>query len=105
NPRVCRIERQVDRAGVAIDEEDALPRLAAVFAAIDAARLVRAEGMTHRRDVHELGIRRMDADARDVARVLEPDVRPRFSGVGRLPHPFAVRDVAANGLLATAGVD
>ena len=63
--RIRRVHRQVDRAGVAIDEEDALPVLAAVARAIDAAHVVRAEGVAQRGDVDEVGIR---SDGRGCAR-------------------------------------
>src|SRR5206468_7787739 len=103
--RVRRIERQVDRAGVATHVEDAVPRLAAVARAEHAALLVWPERVAHRRDVDEIGIVRMDADARDVARVFEADVLPRLAGVRRLPHAIAVRDVSADRLLAGTDVD
>jgi hypothetical protein len=47
----------------------------------------------------------MDADAGDVPGVVEADVLPRPAGVGRFPDAVAVRDVAADGLLAAPDVD
>ena len=47
----------------------------------------------------------MDDDVGDLPRVAESHERPRLSAVGRLPHAVAVRDVAANRILAAADVD
>src|SRR5204862_4388947 len=84
--RGARLEGEVDRAGVRVVAEDALPRHAAVFGAIDAALRVRAVRMPERGDVHEIRIGGMDDDAADLLRVGEADVRPRLAGVGRLVH-------------------
>jgi hypothetical protein len=103
--RVGRVHHQVDGAGVLVDEEHALPGLAAVLAAVDAALRVGAEEVAEHRGIDEVGVLGMDAHARDVARVLQADVLPGPAGIGGLPHAVAVRDVAAHGLLAGADVD
>ena len=73
--------------------------------AIDAARRVRAARVSHRRDEHGVGVARIDDDARDVSRVVEPDVRPVLTRVGRAIHAVAVRPVLAQVGLAAADVD
>src|SRR5207249_3562676 len=58
------------------------PRLAAVGRLIDAAVGPRAPEVTQRRDVDHIGILRIDGDAADFARLLEPHVGPRSTPVG-----------------------
>src|SRR6185369_12312896 len=53
DPRVDRVEDQVDGAGVLADEEDAVPALAAVLRAVDAAGVVGTEGVTQDGHVDE----------------------------------------------------
>ena len=67
---------EIDRAGLFADEQHLLPGRAAVDALEDAALLVRAEGVTERRDPDDVGIVGMDADLADVAGVFESDVGP-----------------------------
>ena len=98
------IERSM-AAGVLVAKEDALPGLAAIARAIDAALLVRAMRVTERGDVDEIGILRVDAHLADVARLREAAVRPGLAAVGGLVDAVAVRDVAANRRLAHADVD
>src|SRR5262245_29302499 len=45
--------------------------------------------MAHRADVDGVRVRRIDRDTRNVVRVLEPNVRPRFAGVYRLVDAIA----------------
>ena len=68
--------------------QHALPGLAAVGGAIDAALLVRAERMAEHRGVGDVGIRRMDDHRADLARLL-PDVLPGLAGVGRFVDAVA----------------
>src|SRR5262245_31551682 len=60
--------------------------------------------MTNGRDVHHVGIRRVNADAADLARVWQADVGPGFSGVDRLIDAIAGRQIAAQARLAHADV-
>ena len=69
--------------------EDVLPRLAAVVGAEDAALLVRAPQVTHRRNVHDVRVARMDEDAPDVLRGVEAHVAPGVPGVGGLVDAVA----------------
>ncbi len=102
--RIVRIETDVGSAGVFADEQHALPRLAAVGGAIDAALLVGAEGVAKDRGISNVGIRRMHDHGADLPDLL-PDVLPRFAGVGRFVDAVARLDVAANVRLAGADVD
>ena len=54
---------EVDDAGLFVLEEDLLPGLATVLAAVDTAVLARPERVADRRYVDQVRIRRMDADA------------------------------------------
>src|SRR5512146_2681300 len=56
--------------------------------------------MPERRDVHAIGIARVDHDAGDASGVVEPHLRPRLAGVDRLEHAPAERDVASDERLA-----
>ena len=105
NPGIGRVHYDVRRAGGIVHEEHALPALAAVHRAVDAALRLRAVRETERRRVHDLRIRRMHDDARDASRVLESRACPRLSRVGGLEHPPAGRDVAAREGFARARVD
>src|SRR6185503_17813482 len=58
-----------------------------------------------RGNVNEIGILRMNANARDLTRVFETDPFPRFSAIGRLVNAIAVRHVAANRRLAHTDID
>src|SRR5262249_45865760 len=105
NARIRRVARNVDRACFIIDEEHALPRLAAVTRSEDAALLLRAVAAAHRRDENGLRISRVDRDAADTSGELEPHVRPRLTGVGRPVHTVANLDVRPNERIASARPD
>ena len=90
---------------LSFDEQHLLPALAAVLRPEHAALRVRAVRMPDGRDVHDVRIRRVNADAPDLAAVGQADVRPGLAGVGRLVDPVARRQVAAQARLAHADVD
>ena len=69
-----------------------------------AALKVRAEGVTERADVDDVGVGRVNPDAGDVAGVLKSEVMPGTSGVVRPVHTVAVADVEADACLAHASV-
>ena len=69
---LLRIDRDVDRGGLVVAEQRALPRLAAVGALVDAALLARRAQLAERRDEHDVRVGRMDADLRDDRRVSKP---------------------------------
>src|SRR5207249_10677935 len=96
---------QVRSARLLVDQEDLLPGPAAVLRPEVPALGVGTPDVSLGRDVHEVGIARMDADPRDLSRVLQAHVAPAPPGVGGLVDPVAVRDVAADGGFAGADVD
>ncbi len=73
-----------------------LPRLAAVRGAINAALRLWSVAGAHRGRKNNVGIVRVDHDARDAARLFQTHVRPRFAGVGGLVNAVAEGDVAAD---------
>jgi hypothetical protein len=85
-------------------EEDFGPGLATVFGAKDTALGVGAGHVADGRDVDQVGIFGIDADAADLLRGFEADVRPGLAGVGGLVHAVAVGGVAAHGGFAGADV-
>ena len=100
--RVRRIHDHVRHTGAVVAEQDVLPRAAAVGRAIHAAFLVRTEHVTQRAHEYDVGVVGIDAHARDVLRLFETHVRPRFAGIDGLPHAVAMRHVATNWRFTTA---
>src|SRR4030095_6139620 len=103
--RVVRIHGEVDRARDVAAVEDPFPGRAAILRAVDTALAVWSENIAQYRDIDEVGILRMDADAADALAVLQADVLPAASGIGRLVDAVAVGDVEADRGLAGAGID
>ena len=93
--RVRRVEGEVDEAGVVVDVEDLRPRLAAVRRPVDAALGVGAEQVPQRRHPHDVGVRGVDGDAPDVARLLQPREPPRLAAVRGVIHALAPRRAVA----------
>src|SRR5262249_48301438 len=77
-----RVHRQVDEAGLLVDELDALPGLAAVGGLVDAALLVGRPDVAQGGDVHDLGVPGVDDDAGDVLGVGQAHVLPGLAAVG-----------------------
>src|SRR5262249_5223001 len=102
---VARVHRQVHRAGPAALVEHLAPGLTAIFGLEDAALLVRPPGVAERRDPRDVRPGGMDQDVADVARVAQADVAPGAAAVAGAVDAVAVRDVAADGGLAGAGVE
>src|SRR5262249_32267992 len=102
---VLPVDRDRRDAGLIVDEQDFLPRLAAVFRAVNAALRSPAEGLTDRRHVRDVRILRVDLQLRDLADFAQPDVRPRLAGVGRLVDAASDDDVRSDGFAAGAHVD
>ena len=100
---VARVHRKIDRARVLVDVEDLLPGLTPVLRAEDAALLVRPPQVAHRRHVHHVRIARMDQNAPDVLRPLQPHVLPAPPAVGRLVD--AVAPAGGLAVLRLAGAD
>src|SRR5579859_2649990 len=67
--RVVGVHREIDGARFLAAEQDALPVLATIIAAIDAAFRVRPVRVSQRGYVHHVGVVRRNAHFRDVARI------------------------------------
>src|SRR6185503_10786519 len=80
---VLRVDDDVAGAGVRVDLQDLPPGLPAVARRVHAAFRVRSPQAPQRRDVEDVRVAGIDGEARDVARVLQADVRPGPPGVGR----------------------
>jgi len=100
-----RVEVEIDRADVVALEQHLLPRRPAVAGAVDAAIRVGAVDMAKRRDEDDVGVLWIDEDAADLARVVETEMGPGLSCVGRLVHAVAVRNLRPHVGLAGADVD
>ena len=98
------VHRQVGRAGVVALVQDVLPRLTAVLRPEDAALRARTEGVPECGHVDEVGVAGMDADAGDMAGVLEAEVRPGCAGVVGAVYAVAVGEVDADARLAHARI-
>ena len=82
NTRVVGVDAQVDGAGFVAAEEDAFPILAAVPGTKHAALFVRPKGVAQGGNVDQVGVVGVDADAGNVAGVLQPQVDPGLAGIG-----------------------
>ena len=105
NVRIGWIDNQIAGAGFVAAEKNFLPGLAAIFRSKYAALFVRRPHMSLRRDVNDIRILRMDANARNLSRVFQADVLPGLAAVRRFVNSIAVRNVAANRRLAHADID
>ncbi len=102
---VARIHHQIGDTRRVVDEQHLVPRLAAVLRPKHAAFGVGSEHVAEGPDVDDVGIDRIDHDARDVAGRREPHVAPRLAAIETLPHAVTIRHVAADRCFATAGPD
>src|SRR5262249_27353534 len=84
---------------------DVLPRLAAVDGAVKPALLVRPPEVPDRGDEGDVRVLRVDGDAADVVRVLQPAARPRLAAVGALVDALAPAHRVPRVALAGADVD
>ncbi len=103
--RIGAVHGEIDRARHVATAQDLLPALAAVPGAIDAALRIGTEYVAQGRDIDEIGVLRMDADAANELAVLQTDITPRAAGIGRLVQAIAVGDVEADRRLAGTGID
>src|SRR5690348_11969899 len=94
--RVRGMHDDIDATGVAIDEEDALPRRATVGRPIDPAFFLRSVAVSLRRDEDDVRVIRIDRDSTDPSRRVEAHLLPRTPRVRGLVDAIADRDVAAN---------
>ena len=102
--RIRRIHDEVRGAGGIVAEENLVPAPAAVLAAKDAAIRSGRPDVALRGDVDEVGVRRVHAHLRDLAREREAERRPCLARVSGLPYAVAVRHVAAHRKLASADI-
>src|SRR5262249_36552481 len=79
---IGRVEGQGDGTGVLVLEEDALPGLAAVGGAVDAALLVGPVGMAEDGDEDAVRILRVDEQGSDLLPVAQAAVLPGLAAVG-----------------------
>ena len=103
NPVVGRIHHEIVRAGVVVHLQRLLPGPAAVGRLVDAALAAGPEQAAGRRDEHDVVVARIDDDAVDEARGLEPHVRVGLAAVGRLVD--AVAPARALAVVRLAGAD
>src|SRR5260221_4699180 len=103
--RVVGIHREIAGARGRAAEEHALPRLAAIARAVDAAGLVGAVGVAKRGNIYHIRILWVGAYLGDIARVLQAEMRPGLAGVGGFVDAVTMRDIATNRGLSHAGVD
>ncbi len=94
--------RRADRPFTVLHVERLGPCLAAVGRLEDAPLGVPGVEVTEGGDVHRVGELRIDDDAADVVRVLQPHVRPGLAAVGRLVDTVAPVGAARGGRLAGA---
>jgi hypothetical protein len=87
--RALGVQDEIDDADLLVDVQHLLPRRPAVRRLEDPALGVLGIEVTHRRDVDDIRIRRMDRDAGDVVGIAQPHVRPGLAGIGRLVHAVA----------------
>src|SRR5579884_1770956 len=70
--------------------------LAAIFGFENAALLIWTIRMPERSDVNVLGIRGINQDSRNMARIFQADVSPSFSTVVRAVHAVAFLDIGSH---------
>jgi hypothetical protein len=97
--------RQLLDPGRVVDEERAVPCLAAVRAAEHAALIALLMNVALGRDHHDVGVGRIDEDGRDLLCEIEAKVRPGAPGIGGLVDADPLVDRAAGDHVARADVD
>ena len=102
---IGRVESEVYGARVVTAKQHALPVLAAVGGAEDAAFTVGTIGMTQCGYVNKIMVFRMDTDAGYVTGILKSHVSPGCAAVRGPVDAIAVGDVAHDACLAHPGVD
>src|SRR4029077_1848655 len=79
--RVSRLKRQIDRAGIFIVEQQALPFLSAVLRIKNAAFRIRSVRVSQRGHKNALRVPRVDQNPRNLPRILQTDVRPSLPAI------------------------
>ena len=105
NIRIAGLQLDIHCAYAVGNEQNLAPGLSAVRGFEDAALSIRFESVALRRDPNDVRISRMNANASNLARVVEADEFPRQPPVGRFVHATSGRDVAAHIVRARAQID
>ena len=98
--RVRQVDVDVRAPRVLVDEQHVVPRLATVGRAEDAALPVGPPLVAHGADQCHVGVAWVHHDALDALAVIEAEVGPGGTAVGRAVHAVAVRDRVARVALA-----
>ncbi len=106
NARVVHVHRKLGRTGLVVNVQNRFPGRAAIDRLVNASLFRSAVQRALSRDQDDVGILRIDDDARDVLRRFEPDPLPRLAGVSRFVDAIAVvRHHAAHCVFAHADVN
>jgi hypothetical protein len=105
DPRVMRIEADIDRACVLIFVQHLRPGLASIGAAEHAAFGIRTERVAERSDQHDVRVSRVDDDCTDLPAIAQPGMAPALAAIARLVHTIAVSHVSARCGLARTDID
>ena len=80
------IHDEIHNADTIVYVKDFFPAVSTVDGFEEASFFVERVEVTDRRNVHDIGVARVDQYLPDVVRVREPHVLPRFTGVNGLEH-------------------
>src|SRR6267154_6466641 len=86
-------------------EQHALPFLAAILGIKNTALRIRSVRVAERRNKNFLRVAGIDEDPRNLARVLETDVRPSFAAIRGLVHAVAVGNGRAHVRFTAADIN
>src|SRR4051812_28478552 len=103
--RILRVHHQIRDARRIISVKNLSPRFSAVRRLEDAALRIRTEYVAECCDVADVWICRVNADARDLARVSESQRGPGLSRVVGTPYAVAVRNISADVGLTRTDID
>ncbi len=104
-PRIVRVHDEIARAGVVVNEENLLPRLAAVGGLEDAAFGIGLKDVAQRGRVHDVRILRIHGQRTGRVRIAQAGVVPSLARVGGFKDPGPGIEIVANVALAGAGVN
>jgi hypothetical protein len=105
NAGIAGVDREVDAAGVVVDEEHLAPGVSAVGRLEDAALRIRPEDVPHRSRIRDMGVVGINDDLRDHVGIAQTGVRPRLARIARLVHAVAGIEIASNVGFAGSGID
>ena len=101
----ARLQLHIDNAGLVVDVEDLVPRLAAVDCLEETPLLVRPPESAKGAHVNDVGVFGVDRDAADLKGFGQSHVGPRLSAVDRFVDTVAPRDTVARIRFARADPD